>query len=99
MIKKCYRLMADKGVAEELGRKTGLGYAVRDYVEDIDEDHTSKRAYIAAAKAYTGDFNKKFNLNCTYQELFGEPQEMDWAYCTVCGASFPMSEAGEHDCD
>ena len=90
MIKKCYRLLADKAIAEELGVK------VLDAVYDIDEDYTSKREYIKAAKAYTAKVNEEFGLNCTWQELFGEPEAW-WRYCTICGESFPADE--DHDCE
>ena len=94
MIKKCYLLRSDKSVTEELGRE------VDNYLWDVDEDYTTKREYIKAAKAYTKEVNEKFNLSCTWQELFGEPEETSYRYCTCCGNTFWADDSFyEHDCE
>ena len=98
MIKKCYRLMADKAVAEELGRAAKYDLEGRDYVDDIDEDYTTKREYIKAAKAYTSKINERYGLSCTWQELFGEPEDIGYRLCTVCGEPFWIDDVPP-DCD
>ena len=54
------------------------------WLYDIDEDFTSKKAYIERAEQLTRKVNKEFNTNYTYQKLFGEPEDIGWRYCKRC---------------
>lgn len=92
MIKKCYRLIADKGFAEDVG----CTLEQMNYLWDIDDNFTTKKEYLKVAKDYTSDFNQKFNTSFIYQELFGEPKDIGYRYCTECGETFWNDD--EHDC-
>lgn len=94
MIKKCYRLMSDKGFMEERGCSVDQINALW----DVDEDFTSKKEYIKAAKEYTAAFNKKFNTSFTYKDLFGEPEDIGYRLCTNCGETFWVNDV-EHECE
>lgn len=77
----------------------GQGFNIEqtNYLWDIDEDYTVKREYIKAAKKLTADFNKKFNYSFAYQDLFVEPKDIGYRYCTACGETFWIDDG--HDCD
>ena len=90
MIKKCYRLWVNAGFLQSLPVKQC------NYMSDIDEDYLSKKEWLKNAKAYTTDFNEKFNTSYTYQDFFGEPDNTYWRYCTLCETSFPSDE--DHEC-
>lgn len=94
MIKNCYRLVSDKGFMAE----AGFNIEQTDYLWDVDEDYTTKREFIKAAKRYTEEFNKEFNTSFTYQELFGEPEDIGYRLCTLCGATFWVYDV-EHECE
>lgn len=55
-----------------------------DWLMDLDEDYTSKKAYIADAKKFTVKANKELGTNYSYKELFGEPEFLGWVYCSYC---------------
>ena len=74
MGKIIYRLEADKN----------LKIVNNSWLYDVDEDFTSKKAYIAAAIKLTDKANKEFKTNYTYNELFGEPVDIGWRYCSKC---------------
>lgn len=93
MIKKCYRLSSDKGFMEERGFTTEQV----NFLWSVDEDYTSKREYIKSAKIYTADFNEKFNTSYTYGELFGNPEDIGYRYCTICEETFWTDDG--HDCE
>ena len=94
MIKKCYRLISEKGFMEEQGCSTEQINSLW----DVDEDYTTKRDYIKSAKRYTEEFNKKFDTSFKYQELFGEPEDIGYRYCTLCEETF-WADDGEHECE
>ena len=87
MIKRLYRLWADKSIE-------GVDC---DELWDVDEDYTTKKDYIKAAKAYTDGFNKRHSTTYTYQEIFGEPEEIGYRLCTDCGETFWVDDE-EHEC-
>lgn len=93
MVKKCYRLISDKGFMEE----QGFSVEQIDELWDVDEDYTTKKEYIKSAQKYTADFNRKFNTEVTYQELFGAPIDIGYRLCTNCGETFWIDDA-EHEC-
>lgn len=68
---KAYRLWSDKTI--DICENTWL--------VDIDEDYFSKKEYIENAKYYTDKANKEFGTKYTWQELFGEPEDIGWRYC------------------
>ena len=79
---KAYRLETNKD----------LEIVNNSWLYDIDEDFTSKKAYIARAKKLTAKANKDFKTNFTYQELFGEPVDIGYRYCNRCGSYYWASE-------
>lgn len=86
MARIAYRLEADKD----------LEIVNNSWLYDIDEDFTSKAAYIKRAKKLTDRANKEFNTNFTYKELFGEPLDLGWRYCSQCGECYWFNDI--HEC-
>lgn len=82
---KAYRLESNKEL--EIVNTTWL--------YDIDEDFISKKSYIERAKQLTEKANNEFKTNHTWQELFGEPVDYGYRYCSRCGSFHWSSE----DCD
>ena len=82
---KAYRLESNKE----------LEIVNNSWLYDIDEDFTSKKAYIARAKKLTDKANKEFNTNFTYKQLFGDPIDNGYRYCKRCGAYYWSSEECE----
>lgn len=82
---KAYRLEANKE----------LEIVNNSWLYDVDEDFTSKKAYIARAKQLTTRANKHFGTNYTYNELFGEPNSNGYCYCTKCGCYYWVGECCE----
>ena len=82
---KAYRLEANKD----------LEIVNNSWLYDIDEDFTSKKAYIARAKKLTAKANKEFGTNYSYNELFGEPSSNGYCYCAKCGYYYWAGECCE----
>jgi len=82
---KAYRLEANKE----------LEIVNNSWLYDIDEDFTSKKEYIARAKKLTELANKQFKTNYTYYELFGDPVDVGYRYCSRCGCFYWSSEECE----
>lgn len=74
-----------KKVAYRLEANKELEIVENSWLYDVDEDFLSKREYVKEAKRLTEKANKEFGTNYTYQELFGDPIDIGWRYCTECG--------------
>lgn len=83
-------------IAYRLESNKELDIVNNSWLYDIDEDFTSKKAYIARAKKLTEKANKEFNTNFTYNELFGEPVDIGWRYCSRCGECYWFND--DHEC-
>lgn len=79
MKKVAYRLWADKTLREVNMSRV---------LFEVDEDYLSKSAYIEAAKKYTQQLNDEFDTDYTYEDIFGEPEDIGWRYCTKCDTFF-----------
>lgn len=63
----------------------GLDIKVEDYLYDVDEDCTGKKAYIQRAKTWTERVNARFHTSYNWNDLFPEPTDIGWRYCKKCG--------------
>ena len=54
------------------------------WLYDVAEDYFTKAAYIKRARKLTERANKEYKANYAWQELFGEPKDIGWRYCTDC---------------
>lgn len=78
MARVAYRLWADKTV-------DGVENS---FLFDVDEDYTTKKEYIKAAKQYTQEFNNKYGTNYDWVDLFGNPIDIGYRYCSKCDTYF-----------
>lgn len=72
-------------IAYRLEANKELEIVENSWLYDVDEDCLSKREYVKEAKRLTEKANKEFKTNYTYQELFGDPEDIGWRYCDKCG--------------
>ena len=92
MARIAYRLWAIKDEQNyiDAGYTMEEATAIIDAACDIDEDYLRKSDYIKAAKLEDQSITKQLDLKqpLDWVVLFGEPCDIDYRYCSKCGAYF-----------
>ena len=86
-MKIAFRLISNKTIA----------HTKAIWFEDVDEDFTNKKSYISYAKELTKKFNEEEKTSYSWKELFDEPKDIGYRYCSKCDTYFWDGE--ECNCD
>lgn len=89
-VKKCYRLLADKSILDNLPRR------LSNFLWELDEDFFTKAQWLKRAKEIVSKVNLEAEQEYTVEQLFGECNFEGWCYCTNCEEYFWTDDG--HDC-
>ena len=87
-----------KKVAYRLQPHDDLREDIQEYLYDIDEDFLKKTDYIKRAKVWTDRVNQEFKTNYNWTELFPQPTDLGWRYCTNCDEFYWKDDYCDCEC-